>query len=235
MALKAIKNIQKRGRLPILVGGTGFYIQSVVDGIDIPEVKPNWELRKKLEKIALPKLFKRLQKLDPVRAGTIDKNNPRRVLRALEIVLATGKPVPPLLPGFSAQGGPASGWDILQIGITKTPAQLKKNINKRLLKRLERKVLINEVKKLRASGVSFKRLEEFGLEYRFVAQYLQNKITKEEMIERIQKESEHYAKRQMTWFKREPPSPEGYGGPSKKIHWIKNIKEAEKLVQKIRD
>jgi len=233
LALKAIKNIQKRGKLPILVGGTGFYIQSVVDGIIIPEVKPDWELRKKLEKIALPELFKRLQKLDPVRAGTIDQNNPRRVLRALEIAITLKGPVPTLRRN-------EPGFDILQIGITKSPTELKSNINKRLLKRLQparrgggKNALINEVKKLRnppAGGLSWKRLEEFGLEYRFVAQYLQNKITYQEMLNKIQIESQHYAKRQMTWFKREPPSPTGFGEPGKKIHWITHITEAISLL-----
>ena len=81
----------------------------------------------------------------------------------------------------------------------------------------------------------WKRLEEFGLEYRFVAQFLQKKITYQEMIGKIQIESEHYAKRQMTWFKREPPSgPSGYPGfgePSKRINWVKNQKGAEKLIK----
>ena len=211
LALKAIKNIQRKNKLPILVGGTGFYIQSVVDGTVIPEVKPNWELRKKLGKIALPELVKRLANLDPVRARVIDQNNPRRVIRALEIALVTGKAVPQ--PSFKGQ------FDTLQIGIKKSPEELKKLINKRLLKRLKTNAMINEVKKLH-KNLSWKRLEEFGLEYRFVAQYLQNKITKEEMISSIQIESEHFAKRQMTWFKRD-----------KKIHWIKNFQEAEKLAK----
>jgi tRNA dimethylallyltransferase len=217
LALRAIKDIQKRNKLPILVGGTGFYIQSIVDGIVIPEVKPDWALRAKLEKIALPKLLKQLQALDPVRAGTIDQNNFRRVVRALEIVLKLGKPVPTLeskQPGFNA----------LQLGIAKSPEELKKLIHKRLIKRLVKNAMINEVKKLHnpptGEGVSWKRLEEFGLEYRFVAQYIQGKITKQEMISAIQIESEHYAKRQMTWFKRD-----------KSIHWIKTYKEAERLIK----
>lgn len=211
-ALRAIKDIQKRGKLPILVGGTGFYIQSVVDGIVIPEVKPDWRLRKKLEKIALSELFKRLCKLDPKRAGIIDQNNPRRVVRALEIVLKLKRPVPAVrrnIPGF----------DTLQIGIFKSPDELKKHIKNRLLKRLKNNEMVNEVKKLHKT-LSWKRLEEFGLEYRFVAQYLQDKITKEEMIKKIQIESEHFTKRQMIWFKR-----------SKEIHWIKNQKEAQKLLK----
>jgi tRNA dimethylallyltransferase len=213
LALKSIKNIQRKNKTPILVGGTGFYIQSVVDGIVIPEVKPNWELRKKLEKLTTEKMFEKLKKLDPKRAETIDKNNPRRLIRALEIVLTTKKSVPELKKQVSQ-------FSVLQIGIKKSPEELKKLIKKRLLKRLKNNVMVNEVKKLHKSGLSFKRLEEFGLEYRFVAQYLQNKITNQEMIDKIQIESEHYAKRQMTWFKRD-----------NRIIWIKNQKEAEKLVK----
>jgi len=211
MALKKIKDIQKRGKLPILVGGTGFYIQSIVDGIVIPEVKPDWALREKLEKIALPDLVKRLARLDPKRAATLDQNNPRRVIRALEIATKLKGPVPTL-------GSKEPRFKTLQIGILKSPDELKKNIKKRLLKRLQTNAMINEVKKLHET-LSWKRLEEFGLEYRFVAQYLQNKIAKEEMIKKIQIESEHYTKRQMTWFKRD-----------KKIHWIKNQKETPALV-----
>jgi tRNA dimethylallyltransferase len=210
LALKTIKNIQKKNKIPFLVGGTGFYIQSIVDGIIIPEVRPNWELRKKLEKLTTEQLFKRLKKLDPKRSETIDKKNPRRLIRALEIVLTTKKPIPILEK--------EKRFDVLQIGITKSPEKLQKNIEKRLAKRLKNDAMIYEVKKLHKS-LSWKRLEEFGLEYRFVAQYLQNKITYQKMTDNIQKGSEHYAKRQMTWFKRD-----------KRIHWIKNNKETEKLV-----
>ncbi len=219
LAMKDIKNIQKRGKIPFLVGGTGFYIQSIVDGIVIPEVKPDWKMRKKLEKLSNEKLFKKIKKLDPERAKTIDKNNPRRLIRALEIVLKTKKPVPEL-------GHQTSQLSVLEIGIKKSPEELKKLIKKRLLKRLKNEAMINEVKKLHnppagESGLSWKRLEEFGLEYRFVAQYLQNKITYKEMTDKIQKESEHFAKRQMTWFKKD-----------KRIKWIINFKETICLVDK---
>ncbi len=213
LALKAIKIIQKKNKLPILVGGTGFYIQSIVDGIAIPEVKPNWELRKTLEKLSVQELYNRLLDKDPVRALSIDKNNPRRLIRALEIVLTTSTAVPAIKQAKN------QAFSTLQIGVKKSPEELKKLIHKRLLKRLEKKSMINEVKKLRKS-LSWKRLEEFGLEYRFVAQYLQNKITYQEMIDKIQIESEHYAKRQMTWFKRD-----------KQINWTKNYKEADKLAK----
>lgn len=216
LALGAIKNIRKKNKLPFLVGGTGFYIRAIVDGIVIPEVKPDWELRRRLEKLTTEQLFKKLKELDPKRAKSIDKHNPRRLIRALEIILITKKPVPPL-SHFKA---PSTGWDILKIGIKKSRNELKTLIHERLLKRLENNAMINEVKILHKS-LPWKRLEEFGLEYRFVAQYLQNKITEQEMINNIQKESEHYAKRQMTWFKKD-----------EKIHWIKNQKEGDKLIKR---
>jgi len=214
LALKAIKIIQKRGKLPILVGGTGFYIQSIVDGIVIPEVKPDWKLRKKLERMTTEQMFEKLKILDPKRAESIDSKNPRRLIRALEIVLSTNTSIP-VLSRVENQD-----MDILQIGVKKSSEELKKLINRRLLKRLNKNTLINEVKKLH-KVLSWKRLEEFGLEYRFVAQYLQNKLTYQEMIDKIQIESEHYVKRQTTWFKRD-----------KRIYWIENNKEAMQVIDK---
>lgn len=228
LALRAIKNIQGKNKLPFLVGGTGFYIQSVVDGIVIPEVKPDWKLRSKLEKLTNEQLFEKLKKLDPKRAKSIDKQNPRRLVRALEIVMKTKKTIPTLQK--------KNEFDVLQIGINKTPEELKALIHKRLIKRLKNNAMINEVKKLRLPAgrhgkiLSWKRLEEFGLEYRFVARLLryaqhcgqaQYQKAYQEMIDNIQKESEHYVKRQMTWFKRD-----------KRVIWVKDYKEAETLAKK---
>lgn len=213
LALKAIKKIYKKKKIPFLVGGTGFYIQAVVDGIIIPKVKPDWKLRKKLEKKSIQELFKMLKKLDKRRAKSIESKNKRRLIRALEIVIKTKKPVP-LLKKKPFQ------FEVLIIGIKKSPDELRELIRKRLLKRLKIG-MIAEIKRLKKSGLSWKRLEEFGLEYKYIAQYLQKKITYDEMVEKIQKESEHFAKRQMTWFKRDH-----------RIHWIKTHPQAEKLSKK---
>jgi len=213
LALRAIKKIQNKNKIPFLVGGTGFYIQAVIDGIIMPQVKPDWKLRSELQKQETKILFEKLRKLDPQRAKTIDKENKRRLIRALEIVIKTGKPVPQLKKE-------SSKFEVLMLGIKRKPAELQKRIRKRLKKRLKQKMLA-EVKKLKKSGLSWKRLEEFGLEYRYVAQYLQNKINYQDMVEKLQKEIEHYAKRQMTWFKKD-----------KRIHWIKNSRQAEILVRK---
>jgi len=211
-ALKAIKKIHKMGKVPIICGGTGFYIQAVVDKLIIPKVEPDWKLRKKLEKKTIKELFEELKKMDPRRAKTIEPKNKRRLIRALEIVIKTNKPVPTLKKE-------KSDFALLIIGIKKTPEELKKLIAKRLVKRIK-KGMISEVRKLKNSGLSWARLESFGLEYRWIARYLQKKINYEEMIEKLQKDIEHFAKRQMTWFKRD-----------KRIKWLKNYRDAEKLVK----
>ena len=214
LAQKAIAEILKKGKTPILCGGTGFYIQAAVDGIILPAVKPDWHLRSDLEKLTTEQLFEKLKKLDPRRAKTIDKNNPRRLIRAIEIVMKTKKPVPRLRKGYGGQA-----YSVLIIGIKKTPEELKKLIAGRLRARLNMG-MVAEVKKLHQGGISWKRLEEFGLEYRFIAQYLQKKLSYDEMLQLVQKESEHFAKRQETWFKRD-----------KRINWIKKQPEAVKLIK----
>lgn len=213
LAIKAISKILKKGKVPILCGGTGFYIQAVVDGIVIPEVKPDWQLRSNLNQLTTEELFKRLKKLDPKRAKTIERKNKRRLIRALEIIIKTKKAVPPLRKN-------SLPYPILLIGIKKEKKELKKLIEKRFLKWLKQG-LLKEVQKLRKLGLSWERIEEFGIHYRIIALYLQNKINYQEMIENSLCEIRNYAKRQITWFKRD-----------KRIKWVKNYKEAEKLVTK---
>jgi tRNA dimethylallyltransferase len=210
LALKKIHLIHKKNKIPFLVGGTGFYIKSIVEGIVLPEVKPNWTLRKKLEKKNAQELFEILKKIDLKRSKTIETKNKRRLVRAIEIATSIGKS--PELKKYPE-------FDVLVIGIKKEKKDLNKLIKKRLLKRLKQGLVV-EIKKLHKNGVSWKRLEEFGLEYRFVAQYVQGKMKYNEMIEKLQKEIEHFAKRQMTWFKRD-----------KKIKWIKTYRQAEKFLE----
>ncbi|MEK7178228.1 MAG: tRNA (adenosine(37)-N6)-dimethylallyltransferase MiaA, partial [Patescibacteria group bacterium] len=161
---KAIKKIHSHGKTPIICGGAGFYIQTITDNIAIPEVKPDAKLRTTLEKKSTKELFNRLKKLDPRRAKNIDKNNRRRLIRALEIIIKSGEKVPILKsePKYKA----------LIIGIKRNAKELKKLIKTRLLKRLKRG-MIKEIINLKKSGLSWKRLEDFGLEYRYVAYYLQ--------------------------------------------------------------
>ncbi len=238
LAQKTIEKILAKGKLPIICGGTGFYIQAITENLQIPAVKPDLKLRAKLEKLATKKLYEKLQKLDPRRAKEVDRFNKRRLIRAPEIIYKTGKPVPTLNPsqppfykGRSSsspsfrKGG--LGWifsyDILFLGMKKDPTELKKLIHKRLLKRLKQG-MIKEVQNLRASGLSWQRLNDFGLEYRWVARYLQKKISRQEMLSRLEKEIWHYAKRQMTWFRR-------LERQEVKIYWLMNSNRYSFLVK----
>ena len=207
----AIRTILKKGKIPIICGGTGFYIRALVDGLVLPEVPPNYELRTILHKKTTKELFAMLKKRDPVRAQSIDAKNPHRLIRAIEIVEAIGK-VPPLtlhpLP-----------YPTLFIGITRSRASLCTRIHARLIARLK-KGMIKEVITLHQKGVSWKRLESFGLEYRSIAFFLQNKIDKSSMEYEIVQKSMEYAKRQMTWFNKD-----------KRIHWITSPQSAKKLIK----
>ena len=214
-AQKIITDIIHRGKIPIICGGTSFWIDSLVYDLALPEVKPNQKLRAILNKLSPEELFARIRELDPVRAQTIDRHNPRRLIRALEIILATGQPVPPL----SNKLRPTS-FNLLYLAVSYPPNILAKRIALRLDKRLKHEMLA-EVRRLHASGVSWKRLESFGLEYRWLAQYLQKKITRDQMRDGLLRDIIKYSKRQMTWLRH-----------NKDIVWIKNVTRAESLVRK---
>ncbi len=211
---KIIADIVRKKKLPILCGGTGFYIQAVVDNISLPEVKPDKKLRAKLSKKSTAELFKILKKLDPRRAQEIDSKNPHRLIRAIEIAKHLGS-VPHL------EATLPSGYEILQIGIKTDSVVLKEKIYNRLLARIK-SGMIREARKLHEKGLSWKRMEALGLEYRYLAKYLKKEIDKNEMIEQLDREIRKYAKRQKTWFKRD-----------KKIKWF-TLKEEKKIEEKIR-
>ncbi len=205
-AQSKVGEILSRGKLPIICGGTGFYIQSIVDGLNLPEVPPNKKLRKKLENKSASELYKILKKLDLKRSQNIDKNNKVRLVRAIEIVKKLGK-----VPEINT----LLRYDALQIGLKLKDVELKKKINKRLISRMN-SGMIKEAKNLKRNDLSFRRMRELGLEYRYLANYLEDKIPKKEMIEKLESEIWKYAKRQMTWFKRD-----------KSIRWFKPNKEKE--------
>lgn len=208
---KAIADIMKRGKTPIVCGGTGFYIRALVDGLVIPDAKPNPKLRKELEGKSTDELFGMLKIADPDRAEAIDSKNPRRLVRALEIIDALGK-----VPALKKHPLP---YPTLFIGIAKNQDVLKKLVEVRLEKRIKMGML-TEIKRLHAQGVSWKRLESFGLEYRYGAFFLQNKIDKKTFMRELTKQILDYSKRQMTWFR-----------PDMRIQWIATNREATKLVQ----
>ncbi len=215
LADEAIANIISHGKTPILCGGTGFYIDAVAQNIWIPEVPPNETLREKLYKLSSEKVHTMLLKLDPRRAKEIDKNNKVRMVRAIEIAKALGH-----VPHLEVQ--PPSKYDVLYIGTAVDPEVLKERISKRLTKRIKTG-MIEESVKLHKQGLSWKMMHRLGLEYRYLALYLQKKITKDEMTLRLNFEIRHYARRQMTWFRR-----------NKKIIWIdpKDLKQISAVIQK---
>ncbi|MCR4274873.1 MAG: tRNA (adenosine(37)-N6)-dimethylallyltransferase MiaA [Candidatus Campbellbacteria bacterium] len=202
--------IYRYKHIPILVGGTGQYIDTLVFGLQIPNVPPNKKLRMQLEKLSAEKLFSLLHKKDLARAKTIDRHNKRRLIRALEIVDTLGK-----VPKTKKK----SLYSPLYIGLTLPKEKLHENIHKRLIKRLKLG-LVAEVQDLHKHGLSWKRMEELGLEYRYISRFLQKKITKKEMLTQLELEIQHYAKRQITWFKR-----------NKNILWF----DPKKDVQNIED
>ena len=199
IAEKAIGQILAQNKVPIICGGTGFYIDALLGDKQIPEVPPNPKLREQLEKKSPLELFEILKKLDTDRSLNIDAKNPRRLVRAIEICKALGK-VPKLAD--SSEQLASRKYDVLKIGIKIPEKELKKRINKRIEKWF-RQGLLKEVLNLHKKGLSWKRMSELGLEYKIVSLFLQNKITKDEMIEQMQKETWAYAKRQMTWFKKD--------------------------------
>ncbi|MDE2399818.1 MAG: tRNA (adenosine(37)-N6)-dimethylallyltransferase MiaA [Patescibacteria group bacterium] len=181
-AIYAMAEIVKKGKVPIVCGGTGFYIDAITKGIVFPDVPPNIKLRKLLDKKSLPELFKLLKKLDTVRAKNIDVKNKVRLIRAIEITTALGK-VPKtkeVLPPY----------EFIKIGLHLPADQLNKKVEQRV-KKMFQQGLLNEIKKLKKQKISDKRLRELGFEY--------YKPT----LEKVISETIKYSKRQMTWFKRD--------------------------------
>lgn len=209
-SVKKIKEIIARGHIPIIVGGTGFYIDAVTKGTIFPEVKPNITLRKTLAKHSTQELFKILKKLDKDRAENIDAKNPVRLIRAIEIAKKLGK-----VPKITESSLP---YEFIKIGL-KLPDKILKNKIEKRVKKMFKDGLLNEIAKLKKSGVSKKRLKEFGFEY--------DSPTPEKVILK----SIQYAKRQNTWFKRDSeikwftPSKIGEFSP-------KEYKEIERYLKK---
>jgi tRNA dimethylallyltransferase len=227
---KKLQGILDRGRLPIICGGSGFYIQSLTENLVWPEVKPDLKLRKKLEPLSPAALFKKLEILDPARAKTIDRHNPRRLIRAIEIATALGR-VPRLKPS-------APNYHFIFLGLNPPPAKLRKLIKTRLIERAQNG-LIEEVANLKKGGLSWRRLHDFGLEYRAIGAFVKknwvnfrvasepiSKWVKREEINPILAELEtaiwHYAKRQLTWLKK-------WGD---RIIWLRDYRQATGVIRK---
>ncbi len=215
-AFVAIDDILKRDKLPIICGGTGLYISALIEGYTLLEMAVDAKaIRRKLGKLSLNQLLCRLKKIDCRTYDLIDKNNRRRVQRALEIYYGSG------IPKSAQKNNQKPPYEFLQIGITYPKDILHQRIDKRLEQRIFKEGMIEEVKNLRKKGVSLKRLDEFGLEYRFVSKYLQKKISKENLLADLSRAIKNFSKRQMTWFKK-----------NESIIWKNNYTEIKQITTK---
>ena len=193
-AHKTIATIARRNELPIVVGGTGFYIDALAGRIDLPDVAPNLKLRSSLSKKTAAQLFTMLKKKDKKRARLMDtpseRNNKVRLIRALEIAAA---------PKQKKAGTPK--YDILWIGVSPAASALDKKIRIRLFARI-RAGMVAEARRLKKGGLSYTRMRELGLEYRSLADLLENKISKQEFIETLCREIRRYARKQTGYWNR---------------------------------
>ena len=219
-AEKAIKEILNKGKIPIVVGGTGLYIDSLIYGIEYQDIKFDEQYRKELEEIAiqdggLEKLYNKAKEIDSVAIEKISPNDKKRILRVLEIYKATGK-TKTEQEEESRKNVIKYDYRVFAINIERE--KLYERINKRV-DIMVQQGLIEEVKKLLQKYNEFPTAMQ-GLGYKEVVEYLEDKCTKEEMIEKIKMETRRYAKRQITWFKK-----------NKQTIWIDGLKDKQDNIQ----
>jgi tRNA dimethylallyltransferase len=202
-AFAAIDEIQGRGRLPLLVGGTGQYVRAVVEGWTVPGGRPDLQLRAELEGFAREHghaaLHARLAERDPEAARKIDPRNVRRVARALEFVLGSGKPISP------QQGKQPLPYPILQIGLALARPALYARIDARV-DAMMAAGLVDEVRALAKRGYSWDLPAMSGLGYRQIGQYLRGECDLPEAVRRIKAETRRFVRRQAAWFRRDDPA-----------------------------
>lgn len=213
---KAIADIESRGKRVIICGGSTFWIEALLFGLTLPPVPPDKAFRAKWGTRSKDELMAYLKRLDPARAKTVDSNNRLRILRAIEIAKALGK-----VPKLTYDSQPTT-HNFFIIGLNPPVEELNQKIRTRLKARMKAG-MVGEVKKLNQSGVSYERLESFGLEYRALARHLQGNLTLEEVNETLPYDIIHYAKRQRSSLRRL----EKRGAI---IHWVQNADEASNLV-----
>lgn len=206
-----IKDIVERGKLPIVVGGSGLYVQAIVDNPTFSDVKPNPARREELSAMSLEVLQKHLANIDPEAYELIDVQNPRRLVRAIEVVESTGKP-------WATQQQKNNPYvDALQIGIEVEREALYERLDARVDKMIA-EGLVNEVRALlekygeNAPGMT-------GIGYRQIVAFLRGEVKLRDAITQLKQDTRQYAKRQMTWFKRDA-----------RIHWVKNVDDIQEMI-----
>lgn len=221
LAKGAIAKIRSRGRIPILCGGTGFYIQSVLYDIEFTEEETDPGYRRELERIAAEQgsgvLYEMLRNVDPASCLLIHENNVKRIIRALEYHHETGAPIS---AHNEEQRMRPFAYDHRFFVITDERSRLYERIDERVDRMLE-EGLVGEVQKLRELGVPRNSTAMQALGYKEISDALDGRITMEEAVYRIKRDTRHFAKRQLTWFKREPSviwlDRSGYREPEREI------------------
>jgi len=200
LALKYIEEIISKNKIPIVVGGTGLYINSLIYNIKFTEINTDWELRKKLQEVAREKgneyLHSELRKIDPEAAEKIHVNDTRRIVRALEVYYITNKPIS-YYQKISRSEPPK--YKFILFGIRMDREKLYNRINKRVDEMIE-KGLVDEVKRLLEMGYDKCSIAMQGLGYKEILWYLKGEANLSEVIELLKRDTRRYAKRQMTWF-----------------------------------
>lgn len=203
MVKKCIRDITDRGKLPILTGGTGFYIQAVLYDIDFSENEANTGIREELEKLGEKEgadyLHDRLRQVDEASAAVIHANNKKRVIRALEYYYLTGEKIS---EHNERERKKESAYDSCYFVLNDDRENLYKRIDRRVDTMLE-EGLVEEVKKLKEAGCTRDLVSMQGLGYKEILSYLEGEISLEEAVYLIKRDTRHFAKRQITWFKRE--------------------------------
>jgi len=202
LALKYIEEIISKGKIPIIVGGTGLYINSLIYNIDFSEVETDWNLRKKLKKEADEKgnayLHDKLKAIDPEAAEKIHENDVKRIIRAIEVYELTGKTIS-YLQKISRLKPPE--YNYIKFGLIMDRSKLYDRINKRVDIMMENG-LVNEVEKLVELGYDKNAIAMQGLGYKEILAYIRGECSMDEAVEILKRETRRYAKRQITWFKR---------------------------------
>lgn len=204
MAKAAMEKIYANGHIPILVGGTGFYIQAIVKDIDFTENEQNRQVREKWEQFAkefgAERLHEMLQKIDPKSAKTIPPGNVKRVIRALEFYELSGKLIS---EHNEQQKEKESPYNFAYFVLNDHRELLYERIEQRIDEMLE-EGLVDEVKNLKDKGFTRSMVSMQGLGYKEILDYLDGKLTLEEAVYILKRDTRHFAKRQLTWFRREP-------------------------------
>jgi tRNA dimethylallyltransferase len=200
LAAAAVGEIRARGRVPILCGGTGLYFKAFLEGLgEAPPANPG--MRAELEATPLPELLRELEQRDPATFERMDQKNPRRVIRAIEVIRLTGKPFSRQRAGWDSAGSTLKSPPFF-FGLQREPAELQARINARV-DEMFRRGLIGEVRELLRHGLAENRTAMQAIGYRQVVEHLRGVRSLPETIELVKIRTRQFAKRQMTWFRRE--------------------------------